>query len=203
MKNLICTLLVFLPFCFLGAQMQNSPMYIAAGPNFGKVNGVNLVFNFGFYEKNTIGIGIEGGSKESDNVPSDFSCFFCSTRTSIGGLSLNYGRIIPLDLSGKIRIKLNAGVGIFNKRYPTNFTYTTHTIEGDHEIGDIFDFSGTWKQHHYEMKSVRYKALIIRPQIEFALSRYAGVSLSPFILHFGSNDVNVGTGIEVMLGKLR
>lgn len=203
MKNLLCTLLVLVPFCFLGAQIKNSPMYIAAGTNIGKVTGVNLVFNLGFYEKNVIGIGIEGSSKESDNVPSDFSCFFCSTRTSFNGFSVNYGRIIPLDLKSKVRLKLNAGFGFYKHIYPTNFTYTTITVEGDHEIGNIFDFSGTWKQYKYEMKSVGYKAIIIRPQIEFALSRYAGLSLSPLILHIGSKNVNMGTGIEIMLGKLR
>lgn len=196
MKKTILLFALLLAFTNVKAQLgEEHAVYSTTEFILGNYLGINLNLNYVYQEKYSVQAGYSGNVRLSRSRPEDY-------HSGIGGLislglsnpydvlenyQVNLGKIYPLNNNGTIRLNLLAGVGLTTIREPANWEPFTAVL------GSNYTFA-------YE--KYRTLSLIINPKIEFPLTRFFGLTVSPLI-QLSKNRSFYGIGFGDMLGLLR
>lgn len=191
MRNSILTIIIIcFNFLYLSGQSiqtksisYNPSRYLNAGLGGGSIFSSNIGINYIHQNKYSFMIAsVKGRSSNS--------------RHKIW--EITGGKIIKLTKSGKTRLNLKGGIGHLNKR-------TTHTTY--HHKSSIFDGTDLWPLGILNIRKrtvTTYSSsfgLVFRADVELALSKYFGLSISPIVQLFG-NDTYTGLNFNIIFGKL-
>jgi hypothetical protein len=132
-------------------------------------------------------------TKPDDYYVGDMAVLMFYTIPGPKDKSSNYqilvGKIINLKSSYKIRFNPSVGVGYTNTSYATQWEYTP---------------SSSWSSNYsYELSSTQTYSLIIKPKVDFLLTKLLGLSLSPVCILNNGNNSYYGINTGIMFGKVR
>ncbi len=175
----------------------NDAMYVTAEFNMGNYFGGDLNLNYVLNDKYTFKAGYTGNMRKAKSRPEDFT-------TGVVGILVwgaNYpfdkyenfgvsaGRIIKMNQTGNIRMNLSFGVG-----------YTIYTEpENWKKIND--NFVSIKENYSYDHVKHHTVSLIVNPKIEFLLTKYFGLTVSP-MLQVNKDRTYFGIGVGSMIGLL-
>jgi len=176
---------------------ENNAIYFSQELNFGNYIGLNADLNYVYKERFSFKIGYNGNIRKPKSQPEDYSSGL--VKGMLLGLENPYdqmenyqiavGKIDRLNKSGTIRINFLVGVGYTVIREPENW----QKIESKSLIAENY----TWNYKRNNTAS-----LIINPKIEFPLTSFFGLTVSP-MLEVNKYSVYYGVGIGTMVGLLR
>ena len=201
MKQTITLLIIaVLNLQFVNAQNDNeNTYYLTSEINLGNYVGVDFNFNYVFNNKYSLKLGFSGNIREPKSQPEDFSgglnsIFSLGTDQPYDHF-LTYrfdaGRIYNLNDKGTIRAHLAAGIGYTIIKEPENW-----------EPAPTDAVITLAENYTYNYRSYNTVSLIINPKIEFPISNFFGLTVSP-TLQINKDRTFIGVGIGTMLGKLK
>lgn len=118
--------------------------------------------------------------------------FFSAILISVGiELFIESWKIYNLNKNGTIRANISVGVGYTILKEPENWQF----IESDSWINLSENYT-------YSYRTYDTMSLIINPKIEFPLTNFIGLSVSPMI-KLNKDRTYYGIGFGTMLGKLK
>jgi len=198
MKRTIIISVFIFSFELVYAQFaENNAIYFSQELNFGNYIGLNADLNYVYKERFSFKIGYNGNIRKPKSQPDDYSSGL--VKGILLGLENPYdqmenyqiavGKIGRLNKSGTIRINFLVGIGYTIIREPENW----QKIESKSLIAENY----TWNY-----KRDNTASLIINPKIEFPLTSFFGLTVSP-MLEVNKYSVYYGVGIGTMLGLLK
>lgn len=152
--------------------------------------------NYVYKEKYSIKVGYAGNLRIPRSQPEDFQSGLFDVVLlnltkpfdQLETYKVCVGKIYKLNSSGTIRLNASVGLGYNIIREPTNWT----------KVGNIYIFQNySWEYNTYTTASI-----IINPKIEFPLTRFYGLTVSPLII-LNKDRSYYGMGIGQMIGLLR
>jgi hypothetical protein len=197
MKLLLLLAAIFTGWYSAQAQEeQKYSFYLSGELGYGNYYGIDLSYNYLYREKYSFKLGYIGNIRKAETLPYDYtSGLFKAMLLGFGTpvdqlkhLHLGAGRIYDLNKKGTIRVNLSVGLGYTTIKEPGNWERT-----GSHLLKENY----SWNYDKY-----RSLSLIINPKIEFPLSRFYGLTLSP-MLQLNKDRTYVGIGVGQMIGLLR
>ncbi len=186
-------------FTIVTARAQNNerdPAYLTAEFNLGNYLGIDLNFNYIFKNDYSIRVGYTGNWRRSESLPENYSpglftLFFFGTLDpydQMQNFQASFGRVYYLNEKQTIRANLSIGLGYTIITEPENWQ----------KIGQAFFVPN----YYWEYKSHSTVSLIINPKIEFPLTRFYGLTISP-MAQINKDRAYYGIGIGHMLGRLK
>ncbi|WP_046758105.1 hypothetical protein [Kordia jejudonensis] len=195
MKHFTVLLLLLLSAYSANAQFgENHAIYASSGLHAGNYFGLNSNIDYVYKEKYSFRIGYSIYIREPDSKPDDFSLGLFDALSlfnhfdQLETYQIMVGRVYKFNKRGTIRLNLSIGLGLTNSREPENWQRT-----------NSFLFSRNYNWDYNEFQNISF---IINPKIEFPLTRYAGLAISP-IFQINKDRTYFGIGLESMLGLLR
>lgn len=194
-KFIFLFLLLFLSTTIKAQTGKQNFFYFSSHLQFGNYFGGELALNYVHHQKTSYKVAISGMTKKAGSTPDDFSAGFLSSlffglgkpHDNMTTYQFAMGRIIPMNKSGTIRTNLSFGLGYTTIEEPTNWRK-----EGSY---GTFNYDWDYREHNT-------LSFIINPIIEFAFSRFYGLSISP-MLQINKDATYLGIGVGQMLGGLR
>ncbi len=200
-KQILILLLLASTFGVANAQFSTKhAIYTNGEINLGNYWGGDLGLNYVYQEKYAFQLGLTSNMRKAKSTPEDFTngivgIFLLGMNTPLDqwqNYSASFGRVFKLNPSGTIRIVPTIGLGYNIYTKPENWEkilYNPYTLN----LG-----------RNYSYDDIDYHALslIINPKIEFPLTRYWGLTLSP-MLQTSRNGTYIGIGFGSMIGMLR
>jgi len=181
---------------------QNSDIntyYVTGELSLGNYVGLDYTINYIFKDTYALKLGFSGKIRKPKSAPEDYSGGLNSVFTA--GIDFPYDHLLNYDLSfGKIynfndshTIRLNflIGIGYTIIKEPGNWQF----VDNDATINLAENYSYTYRDYNTI-------SFIINPKIEFPLSNFFGLSISP-MLQFNKDRTYFGIGFGTMLGKLK
>ncbi|WP_051205316.1 hypothetical protein [Salinimicrobium xinjiangense] len=177
-------------------EEQKHSFYVSGELGFGNYYGLDFSYNYLYKEKYSFKLGYIGNIRKAETLPHDytsglFNALLLGFGTPVDQLKhfqLGAGRIYNLNKKATIRVNLSVGLGYSTIKEPGNWQST-----GSHLLQENY----TWEYDKY-----RTLSLIINPKIEFPLSRFYGLTLSPMV-QLNKDRTYVGIGVGHMIGLLR
>jgi hypothetical protein len=214
MKKIISVLVFLVGIGVANAQFsKNNALYFGLEPNiinFNKYSGIEANINYVYKEKYSFKLGCAYMDRDALSRPSDYLrgysleeiiYFPVTLLLDIAGKKpiekfsstyLSVGRVCKLDKKGKLRLNMNAGVGITTILEPRNWRLASENDPPRHHRSRY-----TWDDYEYNTIS-----LTINPKIEYLPSHGAGFTLSP-IAHLTEDKTSLGIHVGMILGILR
>ncbi|MCY2688589.1 hypothetical protein [Salinimicrobium sp. TH3] len=194
----VLVLLILITWCNTAHPQSesNHAIYIGNDINAGNYLGLDFNVNYAYLEKYSLRLGYSWNVRKAETQPYDYSAGFFKTMLlglgspadQLGNLQLAAGRIYKLNNKGTIRANLSLGLGYTTIKEPGNWQRT-----GSHLLKENY----TWDYDKYHTIS-----LIINPKIEFPLTRFFGLSVSPMV-QLNKDRVYLGIGVGHIFGLLR
>lgn len=184
---------------FVNAQyVENKALYVTSELNLGNYFGVDLNLNYALNEKYSFKLGYTGNLRKPKTEPEDFTTgitgilFFGlnNPMDQFGNIGASIGRIYKINQSGIIRVNFSMGVGYTLLKEPENW------IKIDNNALSLT------KNYSYDYVKNNAVSLIINPKIEFPITRYFGLTISP-MLQINKDRNYFGIGIGSMIGLLK
>ena len=171
-------------------------MYTSGELNFGNYIGIDLNLNYVYKEKYSFKIGYTGNIRKPKSQPDDYSSGLigillfgaANPYDQLENYQIGVGKIYKLNPSGTIRVNISLGLGYTIINEPENWIKITNGFLAENYI---------WNYNKYQTFS-----LLLYPKIEFPLSRFYGLTLSP-LLQINKDRTYIGMGIGHMIGLLR
>jgi hypothetical protein len=175
---------------------ENSTLYTSGELNFGNYIGIDLNLNYVYKEKYSFKIGYTGNIRKPKSQPDDYSSGLigillfgaANPYDQLENYQIGVGKIYKLNPSGTIRVNISLGLGYTIINEPENWIKITNGFLAENY---------TWNYNKYQTFS-----LLLNPKIEFPLSRFYGLTLSP-LLQINKDRTYIGMGIGHMIGLLR
>jgi hypothetical protein len=175
---------------------ENSTLYTSGELNFGNYIGIDLNLNYVYKEKYSFKIGYTGNIRKPKSQPDDYSSGLigillfgaANPYDQLENYQIGVGKIYKLNPSGTIRVNISLGLGYTIINEPENWIKITNGFLAENYI---------WNYNKYQTFS-----LLLNPKIEFPLSRFYGLTLSP-LLQINKDRTYIGMGIGHMIGLLR
>ncbi len=185
--------------CFFYARAQFSEhhaIYFTGEINLGNYIGTDLNLNYVYKETYSFKLGYSGNIRTPKSQPDDyssglngiFSFGFENPYDQIENIQIGVGKIYKLNTSGTIRLNLSAGLGYTIITEPENWQRTNDAFLSENY---------TWNYRKHNTVS-----LVINPKIEFPVSRFYGLTVSPMVI-INKDRSYFGIGLGQMLGILR
>ncbi|WP_159023555.1 hypothetical protein [Formosa sp. L2A11] len=198
MKQYMLTLVLScISFYTLNAQFsEHHAIYFSGEINLGNYVGIDYNLNYVYKETYAFKLGYTGNIRTPKSQPKDygsglqglFSFGFENPYDQIENIQIGVGKIYKLNTNGTIRLNLSAGLGYTIIREPENWQ----------RINDAYlSENYTWNYRKHNTVS-----LVINPKIEFPVSRFYGLTVSPMLL-INKDSTYFGIGLGQMLGLLR
>lgn len=197
MKRLLAISICVFTIVIAKAQtIERDPAYFTAELNLGNYSGIDLNFNYIFKNDYSIRVGYTGNWRRAKSLPENYSpglfslftFFLIDPFDQMQNFQISYGRILYLNEKQTIRANLSIGVGYTVITEPENWQ----------KISPAFFISN----YSWEYKSHNTVSLIINPKIEFPLTRFYGLTISP-MAQISIDRAYYGIGIGQMLGRLK
>lgn len=197
MNRIIITFLLIFSVHSVKPQFaENNAIYATVELNIGNYVGGDLNLNWVYKEKYSLKLGYTGNTRKPRSQPEDYSSGVVGIMLfGLGGpndqletFQISAGRIYKLNKTGTIRANLSAGIGYTTIGEPVNWQRSNNGFLGENY---------SWEYRKYSTVS-----LIINPKIEFPLSRFYGLTLSPMV-QINKNRTYFGIGLGSMIGLLR
>ncbi len=201
MKRKILVVIIIVLNVQLTTAQENKThtYYLSSELNLGNYYGVDFNLNYVFKNKYSLKLGFSGNIRKPKSEPEDYSgglngIFHLGIENPYDHL-LNYrvdfGRIHNLNQKGTIRANFSIGIGYTIIKEPENWQF----IENDASINLAENYT-------YSYNSYNTLSLVINPKIEFPLTRFFGLSVSPMV-QLNKDRTYFGIGLGTMLGKLK
>ena len=197
MKQILSLLLFIAVLNPIHAQTElKHAYYLGSDLKLGNYVGLDLDLNYVHSEKYSLSVGYSGHIRKARSLPYDYSSgLFNAMLFGLGqpldqleNVQLTAGRVYKLNKKGTIRINFSAGLAYSTIKEPGNWQRTD----------DLFLVENyTWDYEKYHTMS-----LIINPELEFPLTRFFGLTLSPMAI-INKDRTYVGIGIGQIFGLLR
>jgi len=198
MKKILLLFIVILSINSVNAQFsENNAIYQTSEITVGNYLGVDVHANYVLKEKYSFKIGYSAFFRKAKSAPEYYNSGLIGLLTF--GLANPYdqmenfqilaGRIYPLNRKGTIRVNLSLGLGFTIIREPTNWE----------PLGGSLFIAPNYSYDYNEYNTL---GIIINPKIEFPITRFYGLSLSPMI-QINKDRTYIGIGIGQMIGLLR
>ncbi|QCE40978.1 hypothetical protein [Psychroserpens sp. NJDZ02] len=177
---------------------KNNVIYTTGELNLGNYIGVDLNLNYVTDHNYSLKIGYTGNIRKPKSQPENYSSGvsgvfalgFNDPYDQIENYQIGIGKIYNLNPSGTIRANVSLGLG---------YTIVTTPQNWQENNDRFFTKNYTWDYNKQNTVS-----LVINPKIEFPLTRFYGLTLSPMIiLNKHSSYFGIGIGIVHMIGALR
>lgn len=177
-------------------EEQKHSFYFSEELGYGNYLGIDLNINYLYLEKYSFKMGYSGNLRQPKSQPYNYSPGFfgvlfmglANPFDQLENYQLAAGRIYDLNKKGTIRMNLSLGIGYTTIREPGNWQST-----GSHLLQENY----TWDYEKYHTLS-----LIINPKIEFPLSRFYGLTVSPMV-QLSKDRIYFGIGLGQIIGLLR
>lgn len=202
MKQLLILLFLFAGANIVNAQFaENNAIYLSGEMGAGNYFNGDLNLNYVYKENYSLKIGYSGNMRKAKSRPDDyysglvkgvFMLGLANPKDQLESYHISFGKILYLNTSKNIRANLLFGVGYTTITEPENW----NKVEGS-VIGKIILDNYTWD---YGKRHV--VIFIINPKIEFPITRYWGLTVSPMV-QFNKDRTYFGIGIGSMLGLLK
>jgi hypothetical protein len=185
-------LLALLSFLSHTSEGREHPLvYASIGLNLGNVYGIQLSGAAIVRVRHEVSIGYLAGLRNVRSMPADFECS-CNHgvgKDFVGGGILSYGYVMyPGRWAGYTRVVLRGGMFLGEQGVKDNFRPATNP--GPRDANYEFD-----ENHGYSM------AFVLRPTVDLALGRYAGISVGPYGF-FNKEFIGGGVSISALLGHI-
>lgn len=195
-KVLLLKLLLLLTTTANAQFLDNNALFFNGGVSRGNYFGARLGVNIIHKEKYALQAGISGLIRSAKSKPEDYSgglvgAFFLgltSPYDEVTSYELLVGRIVRLDDSGIVRLNLKVGATYSTFSTPTNWQWVS---------GGLVTPNYTYEQIDRNMMG-----LMINPEIEFPVTRVAGVAISPFCI-LNKESTAAGVELKLLLGLLK
>lgn len=198
MKRRIITLLILIGIQFTFAQKfgENNAIYTTQELNLGNYVGLDVSFNYVYQERYSFKMSYTGNIRKPKSQPNDYITGFTgllffgllSPYDHLKNFQIGVGRIYKLNEKGTIRLNATMGLGYTTIEEPTNWQKVTDSF---------------WTENYtWEYQKNTTVSLILSPKIEFAFTRFYGLSISP-MLQINKDRIYFGIGFGQMLGLLR
>lgn len=161
--------------------------------------GVDLNLNYLYQEKYAFKIGLTGNVRKPKSKPEDFTTgiirevFLLRLSDPVDlfeSYQISIGRIYQLSQDKNIRLNLSVGAGYTIIREPGNWE------KRDAGIIPIIE------NYTYDYTKSKKVSLIINPKIEFPISKFFGLTISP-MAQINKGNSYFGIGIGTMIGSLK
>ncbi len=180
-----------------GQFWDNNFIYYSGDVNFGNYLRGNQELNYIYKSKYSLKIGQTMSMRFAKSQPDDYSTGLIGgmflqipfTFDKIESYYISVGGVLNLNKKRTLRANLSIGGG-----------YTT--IKEPYNWQPVEDPKGLIPNYTYEYNKINKMSLILNPDLEFAFTRYFGVTLSP-ILEMNKDRIHFGIGIGIMAGLLR
>ncbi len=198
---------LILLFFFVGANIanaqfaENNAIYLSGEIGGGNYFNSDLNLNYVYKENFSFKLGYSQNLRKAVSRPDDYfsglvkSVFmfgFANPKDQLETYNICFGKIVNLNKSRNIRANFMFGAGYTTITEPENWK----KVEGNIIDGLITD-NYTWDEGKHHGIS-----FIINPKIEFPLTRFWGLTVSPMI-QINKDRTYFGIGIGSMLGLLR
>lgn len=159
---------------------------------------MDLNLNYVLKEKYSFKVGYNGNFRKPKSQPEDFTTGVTGILVSganspmdqFDNFGATVGRIFKMNQSGSIRVNFSLGAGYTIFTEPENWK----------KIND--NTVSLTKNYTYEYVEHKTISLIVNPKIEFPITRYWGLSVSP-MLQINKDRTYFGIGLGSMIGLLR
>lgn len=198
MKQYIIALIIsFISITSAKAQFfTNTLIYTTGELTLGNYIGLDLNLNYIIDDSYSLKLGytvtIRTPKSQPDNYSSGvtgvFALGFDNPYDQIENYQMGIGKIYNLNPSGTIRANVSVGLGYTIVTTPQNWQ----------ENNDRF-FTENYTWHYNKQNTV---SLVINPKIEFPLTSFYGLTLSPLVI-LNKHSSYFGIGIGQMIGLLR
>jgi hypothetical protein len=181
MKPILILLTVFFAFCgSAGAQRRNTwGLYGGFQSAHTKYGGAKGSIDVHWHRKHSIGINITWMVRDANNLPEDYDIYRRHTFWDNGGTlpvsiyiwTLSYGRYLPLDRAGKLRMHLKMGLSAGSYKTPDNFRLVYHPASGG------WFGSSAYSTYEYDYVTRELYGVTLNPSIEYAPVRGFGFTI--------------------------
>ncbi len=198
-RKIFILAMYFISFNNANAQFAgNNAVYVTSELNVGNYFGMDLNLNYVFKEKYSFKLGYTGNFRKPKSQPEDFTSGVAGILLfglnkpidQFENFGVSIGRIYNLNQSGNIRVNFSLGVGYTLFSEPENWKKIDNNI-----------FSLT-RNYSYDYADYKAVSLIANPKIEFPISKYFGITVSP-MLQLNKDRTYFGIGIGTMIGLLK
>lgn len=202
MKEILILLFIFVGINTASAQFaENNAIYLSGEVGGGNYFNGDINLNYVYKENYSIKIGVSGNLRKAVSQPGDlrssltesvFTFGLTNPKDQLDTYSVSLGKVVNLNKSRNIRANLMFGVGYTTITEPENYEKVEVSIIGGMVMGNY-----TWdygKRHGI--------SFIINPKIEFPITRYWGLTVSPMV-QLNKDRTYFGIGIGSMIGLLR
>lgn len=202
MRQILTLLFVFVSVHIANAQFaENHAIYLSGETGGGNYFNTDLNLNYVFKENYSLQVGLTGNLRKPISQPDDYfggllkTVFFfglADPKDMLETYHISAGKIVNLNKSKTIRANLLLGVGYTTIKEPENW----QKVEGSIIEGMVRDnYTWDWEKRHGV-------SLIINPKIEFPLTQYWGLTVSPMV-QVNKDRTYFGIGVGSALGLLR
>ena len=202
MKQTLILVFLFAGMNIVNAQFaENNAIYLSGEMGGGNYFNGDLNLNYVYKENYSLKIGYSGNLRKARSQPDDyysglikgvFMFGLANPKDQLDSYHISLGKIVNLNKSRNIRANLLFGVGYTTIIEPENWKKVKGTI-----IDGMLTDNYTWD---YEKR--HGISFIINPKIEFPITRYWGLTVSPMV-QFNKDRTYFGIGIGSMLGLLK
>lgn len=177
---------------------KNDFIYLTGEFAFGNYTEININLNGIINEKYSLQLGYSGHIRKAKSQPDDYSSGLAGALLLfltefhfdyMENFQVMFGRIIPLDKKGQVRLNLAGGLCYTVIREPVNWQ-------------PVDDYGGFGANYTYDNDRHSTVSLIINPKFEFPLTPVVGITLHP-MLQINPDHAFIGFGAGLMLGYLR
>lgn len=202
MKHLTTLLIILTTLNIASAQFaEKHAIYFSGEVGGGNYFNIDLDLNYVFKENYSLQIGLTGNFRKAVSKPDDYfgglikTVFFlglAGPKDQMETYHISLGKIVNLNKSRTIRANLLFGVGHTTITEPENWK----KVEGG-IIDEMVTDNYTWD---YEKRNG--VSFIINPKIEFPVTRYWGLTVSPMV-QINKDRTYYGIGVGKMIGLLK
>ncbi|WP_418603508.1 hypothetical protein [Hwangdonia sp.] len=199
-RKILLIILIVLNAQLINAQEnKKNTYYLSSELNLGNYFGVDYNLNYVFKNNYSLKLGFSGNVRKPKSEPEDFSgglngLFSVGIKNPYDHLlnyRIDFGKIYNFNPEGTIRLNFSFGIGYTIIKEPDNWQF----VESDTVINLAENYT-------YSYKSYNTLSFTINPKIEFPITKFFGLSVSP-MLQMNKDRTYFGIGLGTMLGKLK
>jgi len=178
--------------------LKDNYYFISGELGVGNYFGADLNANIVFRQNISLTAGYSSFVRSAKSKPDDYYAgdiailmFYTipGPKDKLSNYQMLVGKIINFNSKEKVRLNLSFGIGYSEISYPTNWKYTP---------------SSSWSSNYsYEQSSTSTFSLILKPKVDFLLTRLFGLYISPTCILNRKDNLYFGLNTGVMFGKIR
>lgn len=202
MRQFIILLFLIVSVNIANAQFaDNNAIYLSGELGGGNYFNGDLSLNYVYKGNYSLKMGYSGNVRKAVSRPEDYQSGLVkglflfgliNPKDYLDSYHISLGKIMNLNKNKKIRLNLMFGVGYTTITEPENW----EKVEGTIIDGLVMD-NYTWDD-----KERHGVSFIVNPKIEFPVTRYWGVTVSPMV-QFNKDRTYFGISVGSMLGFLK